>query len=224
MGKSLRHSLAAIVGLAIVIGVVGWSFAEGGSESYAVDPAHTSATFKIEHMGISWVFGRFDDVSGKCMIDKADPTKSIFEITIKATSVDTNNAKRDEHLRSEDFFNVKKFPEMVFKSTSVKKAAATTHPAPAGGTTTSPAADPMPQSADADARYEVTGDFTMHGVTKPVTFIICGGKEAELPKGTHRIGFFAEFSLNRTDYGMDKLPGAVGSEVKIAVSFEAVKQ
>jgi polyisoprenoid-binding protein YceI len=221
MGKSLRHRLAAVVGLVVVAGVVGWSVAAGGSDGYTLDPAHSSATFKIEHMGISWVSGRFDDVSGKCAIDKADPAKCAFEITIKATSIDTNNAKRDEHLRSADFFDAKQFPEMTFKSTSVKKAPAA--PAPADGATNKPAKDdPQPQAADAG--YEVTGDFTMHGVTKPVTFILKGGKETEMPKGTPRIGFFAEFSLKRTDFGMDKMPGAVGNEVKIAVSFEAVKQ
>jgi polyisoprenoid-binding protein YceI len=222
MGKSLPR-LAAALGLAIAIGVAGWSLAAGAPDSYVVDPAHTSATFRIEHLGISWVSGRFNEVSGKCAIDKTDPTKSTFEVTIKATSIDTNNAQRNEHLRSEDFFNVKQFPEMTFKSTSVKRAA-TTQPA-AAGASTKPAQDyPKPQPADANAVHEVTGDFTMHGVTKPVTFVLRGGKEAELPKGTQRIGFFTEFSLKRTDYGMDKLPGAVGDEVKIAVSFEAVKQ
>jgi polyisoprenoid-binding protein YceI len=114
---------------------------------------------------------------------------------------------------------------MTFKSTSVKKAAPATQPATATSPTTKPVQDgPQPTSAEADAVYEVTGDFTMHGVTKPITFLLRGGKEAELPKGTQRIGFFAEFSLKRTDYGMDKMPGAIGNEVKITVSFEAIKQ
>lgn len=222
--KSIHHRLAAAVGLAIAIGVAGWSLAAGAPDSYAVDPAHTSATFRIEHMGISWVSGRFNEVSGKCAIDKGDPAKCSFEMAIKATSIDTNNAKRDEHLRSEDFFNVKQFPEMAFKSTSVKKAA-TTQPAVAVSPATKPAPDgARPPLAEANAVYEVTGDFTMHGVTKPVTLILRGGREAELPKGTQRIGFFAEFSLKRSDYGLDKLPGVVGDVVKITVSFEAAKQ
>jgi polyisoprenoid-binding protein YceI len=200
MVKSAGHRLAAVVGLAVAAGVAGWALAAGGADSYVLDPAHTSATFRIEHLGISWVSGRFDDISGKCAIDKADPTQSTFEVTIKPASIDTNQAQRNEHLRSKDFFDVKQFPDMTFKSTSVKKA------------------------ADADAVYEVTGDFTMHGVTKPVTFLLRGGKEAEFPKGTQRIGFFTEFSLKRSDYGMDKMPTAIGDAVKIAVSFEAVKK
>lgn len=205
MGTSFHRRLVAILALVMATGAVGWSAAAGAPDSYAVDPAHTSATFRIEHTGISWVAGRFDEMSGKCVIDKADANHSTFEMTIAATSIDTNNAKRDEHLRSEDFFNAKQFPQMTFKSTSVKKAAAT-------------------QPADADAAYEVTGDFTMHGVTRPVTFILHGGKTAELPKGTQRVGFFTEFSLKRSDYGMDKLSAVVGNEVKIVVSFEAVAQ
>lgn len=200
MGKSLHHRLAAVVGLAIAVGVTGWALAAAGADSYALDPAHTSATFKIEHLGISWVSGRFNDVAGKCAIDKADPAQCTFKVTIKATSIDTNQPQRNEHLRSKDFFDVKQFPEMTFKSTSVKKA------------------------SDADAVYEVTGDFTMHGVTKPVTFVLRGGKEAEFPKGTQRIGFFTEFTLKRSDYGMDKMPTAIGDAVKITVSFEAVKK
>jgi polyisoprenoid-binding protein YceI len=207
----------------MAVGVVGWALAAGAADGYALDPAHTSATFRIEHMGISWVSGRFDEASGKCEIDKADPAKSAFEMTIKAASVDTNNAQRDEDLRSPNFFNAKQFPEMTFKSTSVKKAAAT-RPSAQGAATQPAKEDAKSPPADAGAAYEVTGDFTMHGVTKPLTFILRGGKEAELPKGVQRIGFFGEFSLKRSDYGMDKLPGAVGDQVKIAVSIEAVKQ
>ncbi len=210
MKKSTLRRWAAVVGLTITVGVAGWSLAAVASDSYVFDPAHTSATFKIEHLGISWVAGRFDELSGKCAIDKADPAKSSFEVTIKATSIDTNNVQRNDHLRSDAFFDVKQFPEMTFKSTSVKKAVV-------------PIDSRLP-ATDADAVYEVTGDFSMHGVTKPVTFILHGGKEAEFPKGTHRIGFFTEFSLRRSDYGMDKMIGAVGDEAKITFSFEAIKQ
>ncbi len=204
MSKSLLHRLATVVGLGLVMGVAGWSLAAGAAESHVVDPVHSSATFRIEHLGISWVAGRFDDVSGKCAFDKADPAKSSCEVAIKATSIDTNIAQRDTHLRSEEFFNVKQFPEITFKSTSVKKVDA---PEPA-----------------TDASYEVTGDFTMLGVTKPVTFVLRGGKEAEFPKGTHRTGFFTEFSIKRSDFGMAKLLGPVGDLVKITVSVEAIKQ
>jgi len=216
MGKSLHHRLGAAVVLAIAMGAAAWGAEAGAPESYAVDPVHSSATFKVEHLGISWVAGRFDDLAGKCALDETDPAKSSCELTIKTASIDTNNAQRDKHLRSEDFLNVEQFPEMTFKSTSVKKAAAA--PRPAGE------AAPTPPAAEADACYEVTGDFTMHGVTKPVTVVLRGGKRAEFPKGTQRIGFFTKFSLKRSDYGMTKLPGAVGDVVNIAISVEAIKK
>jgi polyisoprenoid-binding protein YceI len=167
------------------------------ADEYTIDPAHTGVYFKIEHLGISWTFGRFDDAAGKCTVDKDDPSKSSFAMTIKIESLDTNNKMRDDHLRSPDFFNAKQFPVMTFTSTAVK--------AVAGG-------------------YEVAGDFNLHGVTKSITFPLRGGKEAEFPKGMHRIGFTTELTLKRSDYGMDKLLNAVGDEVTIAISFEGVRK
>ena len=122
---------------------------------------HSSVTFKISHLGLSWVHGRFDDVAGNFTIDPNDPGKDSFDLTIKAQSVDTNNQKRDEHLRSPDFFNVKQFPLLTFKSTAVKAT---------------------------DSGLEVTGDVTMHGVTKPVTFPLVGGRTAGSPRrAPHRL-------------------------------------
>jgi polyisoprenoid-binding protein YceI len=164
------------------------------ADSYQFDPAHTSVTFKIQHVGISWVQGRFDELTGACTVDSNDPGKSTFQMSIKTSSVDTNVAQRDEHLRSPDFFDVKQFPEMTFKSTAVKKV---------------------------DAGLEVTGDFTLHGVTKAITFTLVGGQKAEFPKGTQRIGFVTEFKLKRSDYGMAKMIPDVGDEVRIFISLEA---
>jgi polyisoprenoid-binding protein YceI len=171
--------------------------ASRAADEYTIDPMHTAVYFKIEHLGISWTFGRFDDVAGNFTIDKEDPSKSSFAMTIKAESLDTNNKKRDEHLRSPDFFNVKQYPVIAFTSTAVKSVA--------GG-------------------YEVTGDFNLHGTTKSITFTLKGGKEAEFPKGTHRIGFSTELTLKRADFGMDKLLEAVGNEVIIAISFEGIRK
>ena len=106
------------------------------AQEFVVDPAHSSANFKISHLGLSWVFGRFNEITGNFTIDPVDATKSTFGITIKADSIDTNNAKRDEHLRSPDFFNTKQFPTLSFRSTAVK--------------------------AIKDG-FQVTGDMTMHG-------------------------------------------------------------
>jgi polyisoprenoid-binding protein YceI len=222
MGKLLRNRLMVAVGAVAAICGATWALSADAPVDYVVDLSHTSATFRVQHMGISWVAGRFDDIAGRCVFDKADPAKSSFEVTIKTGSIDTNNAQRDEHLRGEDFFNTKQYPTMTFKSTSVKKSAssrpATTQAA------SKPAQDIAASQPAEQAGYEVAGDFTMHGVTRPLTLILHGGEEAELPAGTHRIGFFGEFSLKRSDYGMNKLLGGVGDDVKITVSFEAIRQ
>jgi polyisoprenoid-binding protein YceI len=167
------------------------------ADNYQIDPMHTSAVFKIGHIGVSWIHGRFNDVAGEFVIDAANPSRSSFTMTIKTESIDTNNAKRDGHLKSPDFFNVKQFPLLAFKSTAVK-----------------PVKD----------GYDVTGDLTMHGVTKSITVPLRGGRTAEFPKGVQRTGFTAEAMLRRSDFGMDRLVGPVGEEVYFAVSFEGVKK
>ncbi len=164
------------------------------AENYAIDPMHTAVTFKISHLGLSWVHGRFNDVSGSFILD-AD--KSSFVLNIKPESVDTGNAKRDEHLRSPDFLNVKQFPAFSFKSTAVK-----------------PVKD----------GYEVTGDLTLHGATQPVTFTLLGGRKAEFPKGVQRTGYSTELKIKRSAFGMDKMLEAIGDEVHIAISFEGTKK
>lgn len=167
------------------------------ADTYAVDPMHTSAVFKISHLGLSWVYGRFNDVSGEFMLDPANPAQASFTLTLKTDSVDTNHAKRDGHLKSPDFFNAKQFPLITFKSTSVKPV---------------------------DGGFDVTGDLTMHGVTRPITAALRGGKMAEFPKGVHRTGFTVDLDLRRSEFGMDRMVGPVGDEVKIGVSFEGTKK
>jgi polyisoprenoid-binding protein YceI len=167
------------------------------ADEYVLDDAHSGVNFKISHLGLSWTFGRFKDVSGTCTLDAAAPAKSAFNLSIKTDSIDTNNQKRDDHLKSPDFFNAAQFPALTFKSTAVKPV---------------------------EGGLEVTGDLTMHGVTKPVTFTLKGGKTAEFPKGVQRTGYSTELTLKRSDFGMDKFLEAVGDEVFITISFEATKK
>jgi polyisoprenoid-binding protein YceI len=167
------------------------------ADEFTVDGVHTSVSFKISHLDISSVHGRFNKFSGRIMFDKADPTKSSFEVTIDADSVDTNQAARDKHLRSPDFFNVKQFPTMKFKSTAVK--------------------------ALKDG-YEVTGDFTMHGKTKSITCVLKGGKQTKDPLGATRIGFMTDFTLKRSDFGMDKATDMIGDMVYISIGAEGIKK
>jgi polyisoprenoid-binding protein YceI len=165
------------------------------ADEYAIDPVHSSVTFKAEHMGISWVHGRFNEFSGIVVYDKATPAKSSFEMTIKAGSVDSGNKQRDAHLANADFFDAKQFANITFKSTSVK-----------------PAKDDL----------EVEGDFTMHGTTKKIKFLLKGGKEADM-RGKKVVGFWTDLTLKRSEYGMKEMPG-LGDEVPVSISFEAGKK
>jgi polyisoprenoid-binding protein YceI len=117
-------------------------------------------------------------------------------MSIKTESVDTNNKQRDDHLRSPDFFNARQFPAIAFRSTAIKPV---------------------------DGGYQVTGEFTLHGVTRPIAFNLMGGRITEFPKGVMRTGFTTELSIKRSEFGMDKFLESVGDEVIIAVSFEGTK-
>jgi polyisoprenoid-binding protein YceI len=181
-----------ILAVLIILAAGSFSTRAAFADDYKVDPVHSAVSFKVGHLGISWIHGRFNDASGEFTVDG---NNSSFGLTIKADSVDTGNAKRDGHLKSPDFFNVKQFPLITFKSTGVK--------AIEGG-------------------YEVTGDLTMHGKTNSITMKLLGGKTAKLYGD--RIGFSTTLSLNRTDYGMTQLVPAAGDEVRIDISLEGVKK
>lgn len=168
------------------------------AEEYALDGAHTAVYFRISHGGFSETYGRFNNVGGTLSVDSADTSKTSLQVTIKADSIDTSNAKRDEHLRAPDFLNVKQFPAVTFKSTSV--------------------------SGKTPGELEVQGEFSMHGVTKPITLKLKGGKVGEFPPGVIRTGYSTHLDLKRSDFGMDKYVGMIGDEVHIAISFEATKK
>lgn len=178
--------------LLLVVSFVG--IATARADDYGIDAVHSSATFKIGHLGISFVHGRFNDLSGDFSVtDKGGN----FNITVKADSIDTGIAARDKHLKSPDFLNTKQFPTITFKSTEVK--------AGEGGS------------------LAVTGDLTMHGVTKPVSFTLKGGKTADF-KGQKRIGYTTDVTIKRGDFGMDRFVGALSDEVVISFSFEGIKK
>jgi polyisoprenoid-binding protein YceI len=189
----MSHRLCLTTALIALLGTASPALAE----DYAVDAAHAGISFKIAHLGLSWIQGRFDEFGGQFTVDPTNPEKSSFELSINPASIDTNNQKRDEHLRNADFLNAKQFPSMKFKSTAVRSTK--------GG-------------------YEVTGDFTMHGVTKPMTLELIGGRTAEFPKGVTRTGFSSEFALKRSDFGIDKFTPAVGDKIYVTVSFEGTQK
>ncbi|MFO0946566.1 MAG: YceI family protein [Planctomycetota bacterium] len=167
------------------------------ADTYTLDPSHAGMSFMVSHLGLSYCHGRFNELAGEVEWDEADPSKSKFTLTAKTESVDTGNQKRDDHLRSPDFFNAKQFPTIEYRSTSVKAV---------------------------DGGFEVAGNLTMHGVTKPVTFTVKGGKKAEFPAGTQRIGFSTRLTLKRSEFDITGFQEAIGDDVFVAVSFEAIKK
>jgi polyisoprenoid-binding protein YceI len=191
----MRRRFLAPVAAFVLLAALG--AAPARADDYVVDPVHSGVGFKVSHLGLSSVYGRFNDFSGSFTIDPNDAAKCSCTLTIKAETIDTNNAQRDNHLRSPDFFNVKQFPTITFKSTAVK--------AVEGG-------------------YQVTGDLTLHGVTRPVTCTLVGGKKAEFPKGVQRTGFSGELTIKRSEFGIDKFLEAVGDEVQITLGVEGTKK
>lgn len=191
--------LRSVVLSAVVLSLVGAVQARA-AETYKIDPVHSTAIFRIAHLTSSFVYGRFDDVGGTFTVDEQKPEDVKFDVSIKADSVDTNSAARDKHLKSADFFSVKEFPTLSFKSTAVKSA---------GG-----------------KKYDVTGDLTIHGVTKSVTVTIdfVGTADGTQMKMGFRAGYEAHLSIKRSDFGMDKMVPMIGDEVQLTVSLEGVKE
>lgn len=168
------------------------------ADTYSVDASHSSALFRIQHFGAAWFYGRFNDISGTVVIDEADLTKSTIDLTIKVDSVDTNVQKRDDHLKSPDFFNAAQYPTMTFKS---KKVAAK------------------------DAKtLTVTGDLTIHGVTKEVTLDVDRSGTGKDPWGGTRTGLEATLNIKRSDYGIAFMPDGLSNDVRLIISLEGVKK
>jgi polyisoprenoid-binding protein YceI len=168
------------------------------AETFKLDPAHSWLVFKIRHLDLASAWGLISAPTGSVTIDDADASKNSVQIEAKIDTILTGNAQRDTHLKNPDFFDAKQFPTIGFKSTSVKKTA--------------------------DNTYEVAGDFTMHGVTKPLTVTL--KKTGEGDKGRqfgYRAGFETTFTIKRSDYGMTGMTNVVGDEVTIMASIEGTK-
>jgi len=172
---------------------------EGGAGAYGFDKAHSTIGFRVKHMGLVEIPGFFRDFTGTVNYDPKDVTKSTVEFTAKVTSVDTGVAPRDNHLRTADFFEVEKYPDMTFKSTKIEKK---------------------------DKGLILTGDLTMKGVTKSISFPfnVVGFLKSE--RGT-RMGATAEAVVNRKDFGVNydqKLPNgtpAVSDNITVVLNIEA---
>ena len=175
----------------------------GGAATWDVDPAHSSIAFAVRHMMISTVHGQFRTFTATATGDPAEPEKATLEATIDVASLDTGNEKRDAHVKSADFFDAEQFPKMTFKSKKIE---------PAGS-----------------GKYKVTGDLTMHGVTKEVVLDV-EGPTKPITMGNTRAGAHATTKIDRKDFGivydktMDGGGLMVGNEVEITIDVEAVQK
>jgi polyisoprenoid-binding protein YceI len=178
--------------------------APGTVTTWNIDPAHSGAEFKVKHMMISNVKGKFSGLSGVLKLDETNYTRSTVEASIPVSTVNTGDEKRDGHLVSADFFDAEKFPAMTFKSTRIESV---------GG-----------------GDYEVTGDLTIHGVTKPVVLKLEDVSEpSKDPWGNHRIGLSGTTRINRKDFelgwnaALETGGVLVGEEVTITLDVEFIK-
>ncbi len=172
--------------------------AASAAKTYDVDRVHSAVIFRVMHLGTAWNFGRFNEFSGSIRFDEEKPENSSVEIEVAATSVDTANRGRDDHLRGSDFFESKQFPTITFKSTQVK----------ALGTD----------------RYELSGDLTLRGTSKPITFEIQKTGEGRNRQGKALIGFYGEFQVDRLAHGVSYMPDGLGKDVFVTVSLEAAQR
>ena len=173
------------------------------ADTYAIDKNHSDVSFTIRHFA-SRVHGRFSDFEGAIQTDGGKPDASSVVFTIKATSIDTNNSHRDDDLRSENFFDVAKFPEITFKSSKI--------------------------TATGKDTYAVTGTFTMHGVSREVTLPVTYLGSMKDPRGNEHAGFELNTKLNRKDFGinwnksLDNGGLMLSDDVEVTVDLETVKK
>jgi polyisoprenoid-binding protein YceI len=168
------------------------------TETWNLDPPHSAAHFAVRHLGISTVRGAFSKVSGTVQYDPAHPEQTVVDVTIDANSVDTRVEMRDKDLRSPNFFDVEKYPTITFKSKKVE--------------------------ASGSGKLNITGDLTIHGVTKEVVLHAEGPSgPIKDPRGNQHMGATASTEVNRKDFGVNGAPGGVGDNITITLDVEMVK-
>lgn len=167
---------------------------------YAIDKQgqHAFVNFKISHLGYSWLYGTFKDFDGSFSFDAAKPQDSKVNVTLNTTSVDTNHAERDKHIRSDDFLNVSKHPTATFASTAV--------------------------TSTGEGTADIAGDLTLNGVTKPVVITATFIGEGKDPWGGYRAGFAGSTTLKLKDFGITKDLGPASESVELIISVEGVRK
>ena len=192
-----------IFGLSALLFSLTFAHAEDKAKTFEIDLSHSNVGFTIKHL-VSRVSGEFKSLEGEFVFDSAHPEKSRVKANVKAETIDTHDKKRDDHLRSADFFDVKKFPSISFESKSFSKKG--------------------------DQKFELQGDLTLHGVTKPVIFNVEYLGEADDPWGNHRAGFTASTKINRKEFGiiwnkaLDNGGFVLGDDVEINLNIEGLQK
>ncbi len=165
--------------------------------TYKIDNSHASLVFAISHFGLSYTYGRFNEISGSFQLADSQLTDAGFQFQLKTNSIDTNQADRDKHLKGPEFFDADQFPEITFETIEVVQV---------------------------EGEYQVTGDLTIRGQTRtvmlPMTLVGIG----KGPFGKDCAGFFTKFTIQRSDFGMTALQGQVGDKVSITFSFEGIRE
>lgn len=189
-----KKTLLAMTGASLLLGSLTASAAD-----YKIDKEgqHAFIQFRIQHLGYSWLYGTFKDFDGRFTFDEKNPAADKVDVTINTSSIDTNHAERDKHLRSADFLNTSKNPQATFKSTDVKKEG---------------------------NELKITGDLTLNGVTKPVTLEAKMLGEGKDPWGGYRAGFEAEGEIALKDFNITKDLGPASQKVQLMISVEGVRQ
>ncbi len=164
--------------------------------TYDIDPGHSALIWRARHFGAGYTYGWFRDFKGSFVAD-ADPAKQTIELTAQIASVDSALPKRDDHLRSPDFFNAEQFPTLTFKSSKVEAAG---------------------------ANLKVTGDLELHGVKKSITVDVTVLGSGVDPMNATRAGYETHLTIKRSDYGMNFMPGGIGDDIDLTIAFEGVKK
>lgn len=187
-----------LIAAGISLSVLGSVTAQAASYDIDTKGAHAFIQFRIQHLGYSWLLGRFNEFDGQFKYDAAAPEKSSINVTINTASIDSNHAERDKHLRSEDFLNVKEHPKASFNSTSFKSTG--------------------------DGKGMISGDFTLNGVTKNISFPVERIGEGDDPWGGYRAGFMGKTTLKLADYDITYNLGPASAEVEIELHIEGIRQ
>jgi polyisoprenoid-binding protein YceI len=196
----VRNGILGICALTAATALAGLPARAGSGRTaaeWSVDPVHSSVIFRAKHFNTAYFYGRFDDLHGTVNFDEASPGSSSLDLELKVDSVNTGSGKRNDHLKSPDFFNAAKFPTCTFKSKSFAKAGENT--------------------------FDVAGDLTVHGVTKPITVKLEKTGQGSTQMG-ERIGFETVFTLKRSDFGITFMPDGIGDEIRLIISLEAQKK